>query len=58
MAEPADAASLAGAVRFLMEAPGEKERIAKAGFNLVQSLCSTDRLCAEMEAVYRELAPS
>lgn len=58
MAKPADVSSLAGAIRFLMEAPGEKVRIAQAGRHLVGSLCDVDRMADQMEAIYRELAPS
>ena len=57
MAEPADIASLAGEIRFLMEAPAESARIAQAGHELVQTLCSVERQSSEMEAVYRELLP-
>ncbi len=56
MAEPAEVPSLAGAIRFLLEAPGEKEKIAKAGYELVQSMCSSDRQAREMEIIYREIA--
>ena len=55
MAEPADVRALAGAIRFLMEAPAESARIAEAGHRLVQTLCSVERQSDEMEAVYREL---
>ena len=55
MAEPADVSSLAGAIRFLLEAPGEKNRIAEEGRKLVRSMCSPARLADETEAVYREL---
>ncbi len=58
LAEPADIGSLAGAIRFLIEAPGEKKRIAEAGKKLVNELCSLERQAGEMETVYRELAPS
>ena len=58
MAKPGDVSSLAGALRFLMEAPEEKKRIAQAGRNLVWSLCSLERQADEMEAVYRELVPA
>lgn len=54
MAKPADVVSLAGAIRFLMEAPGEKARIAQAGRHLVSSLCDAERQADEMETIYRE----
>ncbi len=56
MAEPADVSSLAGAIRYLLEVPAEKDKIAKAGYQLVQSMCSAERQAREMEAIYREIA--
>lgn len=55
MAEPSDIESLAGAIRFILEAPGEGRRIAAAGQALVRGLCSPERQALETEAVYSEL---
>lgn len=57
MAEPSDIGSLAGAIRYLLEAPGERRRIAAAGQAFARELCDPARQARETEAIYAEVLP-
>lgn len=55
LAQPADAASLAGKIELLLERPELMRRLSKAGGALVRRLCSPERMAEQTEAVYQEV---